>query len=98
MKDPGTITCPVTRSTWPAVARFELKTCGRCGGIIDVRREAWSDGPFHATCPKPLLGKGKTAGAGPSAPAVPVDKADPTPGDDVHAARLEELRRAEVTP
>lgn len=86
------ITCPVTRRTWPDVAGFELKPCRRCGGVIDVRREAWSDGPTHAPCPEPLPVEGTAAGAGPTAPAVRAEVADPRPRDDVHAARLEDLR------
>ncbi len=52
----GTV-CPRTGRTWPAAAGFDLRTCTTCGGIIDVRHEAWWDasraggGAAHVTCP-----------------------------------------------
>jgi hypothetical protein len=39
------ICCPVTRRRWPAVKRTELLACRLCGGLIDLRVEAYLDGP-----------------------------------------------------
>lgn len=54
-------TCPVTGRTWPAVAAFDLRTCARCGGIIDTRHDGWWDavraglGVAHIHCPEAAI-------------------------------------------
>lgn len=44
------VICPVTGRTWPRVKMLDLKRCRRCTGYIDIRHEAWLDGPEHVNC------------------------------------------------
>ncbi len=88
------VICPITGRTWPAVARFTLRVCGRCTGLIDTRHESWWDDEGrarHIACP--------TAPVPAPDPLPPTErpKASATydwPADEVHIARLEELRPA----
>jgi hypothetical protein len=56
MSDSPWILCPVTGRRWPTTQRAELKTCIPCGALIDIRHEAWLDGP------SPLHTEGRCVG------------------------------------
>lgn len=47
------IVCDVTGRRFPTAKRTELRTCTTCGALIDIRVEAWMDGPLHTPgrCP-----------------------------------------------
>lgn len=48
------ITCPATDRAFPSIKQFELRTCIKCKGLIDIRHDAWYDlnpGAYHSSCP-----------------------------------------------
>lgn len=90
------IICPVTGRTWPNGYQIALKLCSACGGWIDIRHEAWRDGPFHApACPTRPGAAAPVAEAAALAPRVKAETTDPRPRDEVHDAVMREIQIAE---
>lgn len=86
---PGWVYCPRTGRRWPAIKRFELKTCVLCGGFIDIRVESWKgDGkggsPQHPG-PCPSLRVVQATVETPALPDAPAPK--PMTGAEIIAAQ-----------
>jgi hypothetical protein len=89
------IICPVTGRTWPRAYQIALKLCAACGGWIDIRREAWRDGPLHAPeCPTPPIET--TLGQRAPGPRIKAETADPWPRDEVHDAIMREIQAEQL--